>query len=1153
MAALEKEIRLLVIEDNPGDYFLIQEYLLEKIEEPHLKHVTTLAQTENALEDHLYDAILLDLALPDASGESLVQQVVAMSKDIPVIVLTGYENEAFGLKTLGMGIADYLLKDELTPFLLYKSISYSIERNRVNRSLKKSEKKYREIFNLSPQPMWVYDLETLAFLDVNQAATDHYGYSRQEFLEMTLEDIRPKEKIPDLIEAVELSRGRDQFFYEGVFQHLTKSGKLLDVKIKSNIIEYQGRKAEMVLAEDITDQLKAERELKLSEQKFKALVQEGADIISILDSKGRYKYSSPNHRQITGWTPGELSGTEAADYIHPEDLDALYEAFETLEHNQSKQLQPFRFRHKEEGWIWFECVVSDLTDDPAIGGYIINTNDITEQKYYRDLEKLERDVLEMNVRGEDTIRDIAREFILGIEQLHPRGICSIMQLKEGALCNFASPGLHDGFLEAINGVPIGPDIGTCGAAAFNKELVITENIFEDPNWKAFADIAKKYNLSSCWSQPVTNNQQEVVATFAVYYREPNTPNELELNTIKRATHILRMLFESFEKKKTERQLALSEQRFRSLVQDGSDLIAILDQEGTYKYVAPSSIPALGISPEEFTGTNALDYIHENDRERIAEIIENLPSRERAEIKPFRFRNAGGEWRWVETIITNMLENPAVEGFVANSRDVTERIERQQKLKESVHRYEIVAKATSDTIWDLDLEEDTIRYNRNIYSMFGYARQEVKKVGEWWRQNLHPEDREKVLNQIEKTLAANRNRFQLEYRFQCADGSYKDIYDRAFVVTDDKGEPVRIIGAMQDVTEQKEEKRWLKLFESAVATTSESVVIIEAEPTDLPGRKILYVNDAFSKMTGYSREEATGNTLHILNGPETSQAKRDKLREAMERWESCETEFINYTKEGEKFWIHVSMAPVKEKDGEYSHWVCVGRDVTNRRQRERELKVSLAEKETLLLEIHHRVKNNLAVVSGMMQLQAFGEEDERVRQKLIESVSRIQTMASIHELLYQSESFSRLSLDENIEQLVSTIIDTVQVAIDLDVSYKLDPVILNINQAIPCSLIVNEVVTNALQHAFNGRDIGQLWIDLDEKKDRIEVRIKDNGRGLPDNFGTISLDNSLGLKLIDTLATQLDGTYSYKTQEPGALFTLSFEKAEVKGVGNVHLK
>ncbi|MDZ7689595.1 MAG: PAS domain S-box protein [Balneolaceae bacterium] len=386
-----------------------------------------------------------------------------------------------------------------------------------------------------------------------------------------------------------------------------------------------------------------------------------------------------------------------------------------------------------------------------------------------------------------------------------------------------------------------------------------------------------------------------------------------------------------------------------------------DAEERITWVNDSFEELTGYQAEEAIGQNPGDLLQgpETDPETVQRLSEAIADKKSSQEIILDYSKSGEKY-WLDLTIDPIFdEDDNCTGFIAIEKDVTEQIERQRKLKKSVDRYEIVAKATSDTIWDLDLLSDTIEYNMNIYSMFGYKQREVKELGEWWRSKVHPEDQEKVISKIENVLQNRTERFQMEYRFQCADGTYKDIYDRAFIVNDDIGTPIRIIGAMQDVTEQKVEKRWLKLFESAIKTTNESVAIIEAEPTDLPGRKILYVNEAFSKMTGYTKEEVTGETLQILNGPKTSQKKRDQLMRSLEKWETCEVEFVNYTKDGKEFWINVSYAPVKNEDGSFSHWVCVGRDVTNRRQREHDLKESLEEKKILLMEVHHRVKNNLA--------------------------------------------------------------------------------------------------------------------------------------------------------------------------------------------------
>src|SRR5699024_10639600 len=155
----------------------------------------------------------------------------------------------------------------------------------------------------------------------------------------------------------------------------------------------------------------------------------------------------------------------------------------------------------------------------------------------------------------------------------------------------------------------------------------------------------------------------------------------------------------------------------------------------------------------------------------------------------------------------------------------------------------------------------------------------------------------------------------------------------------------------------------------------------------------------------------------------------------------------------------------------------------KKEKERQIRKSLQEKETLLTEVHHRVKNNLAVVSGMMQLQAYDQDSSKIKDKLFDSVARLQTMAAIHELLYNSDSFSELRLDENIRKLVSSVYKAFNAGHQIKLAFNLEALTLNINQAIPCSLIINEVVTNVLKHAFDD-DQGTITINLTEERSTI---------------------------------------------------------------------
>jgi PAS domain S-box-containing protein len=586
----------------------------------------------------------------------------------------------------------------------------------------------------------------------------------------------------------------------------------------------------------------------------------------------------------------------------------------------------------------------------------------------------------------------------------------------------------------------------------------------------------------------------------------------------------------------------------------TDIIIITDAKDRITWVNDAFEELTGYSYGEAIGKNPGKLLQgpKTDPATVQRIGKAVRNQESIQETVLNYTKSGDKY-WLDLTIDPILDGEGnCEGFIAIEKDVTKQIKRQRELQESVERYDIVSKATSDTIWDLNLETDINRYNSNIYDMFGYEKQEVKNPAQWWREKIHPEDRDIVTTKMEQALEADFDRFQMEYRFQCADGSYKYIYDRAFIVHDEDGNPIRMIGAMQDVTQQREEQKWLQLFQSAIASTKESVAIIEAEPDESPGREILYVNEAFCSMTGYTQAEAKGETLAILNGPKTSQKERDKLSRAMKNWETEEAEFINYKKDGEEFWIRVSMTPVRGPNNSFSYWVCVGRDITERKQREKELQKSLKEKETLLLEIHHRVKNNLAVVSGMMQLQAFEEEDQQFKEKLFDGVVRIQTMSNIHELLYQSESFTDVAFHENLKKLTNQITDTFGKNVRVKTNFEFDEVHLNINQAIPCSLIVNEVITNVLKHAFGDQDEGEITISISEDDGKVYLQVTDDGIGEPPDLQEQRTAQSLGLKLIETLAQQLEADYEYRSLEDGAQFRLAFEKAQIKGSGSAHL-
>ena len=241
-----------------------------------------------------------------------------------------------------------------------------------------------------------------------------------------------------------------------------------------------------------------------------------------------------------------------------------------------------------------------ILDNEKKVAYILHiATPVTESWYNHELEHLERDILEMSTKKDNTTREILCAFMLGLEKLHPGMICSMQEKKGNQLFNLASPSLPEELLEIIDGIEIGNNVGTCGTAVFLKKTVVTSDIENDIGWEKFRDITNRYQLKACFSNPIIDSDDNVIATFAAYFREKKTPSTHEQNTIQRARHIIQIIFERSLK---EDAIKASEERYRSIMIASPDEIAITDLEGRVLMVSPSAVDKLAFEkPEDLLG------------------------------------------------------------------------------------------------------------------------------------------------------------------------------------------------------------------------------------------------------------------------------------------------------------------------------------------------------------------------------------------------------------------------------------------------------------------------------------------------------------------------------------------------------------------------
>ncbi len=251
----KKPYRILVVEDNPGDFLLIEDYIHEQFSRPEITEITTYAaaasKISHAAEE--IDVILLDLSLPDKMGAELITSILEIADTIPVVILTGFSDIEFSTRSITQGISDYLVKDDLNGALLYKSIIYAIERKRNLLQIQESEKRYSLLFNLSPQPMWVYDVHTLRFESVNKAAIDHYGYSEEEFKNLTLPQLLASENEEIISSLLDKRHQLTEGICKDEVKHKLKSGTIIDVEVFTSALPVKQHRYRNAIAVDVTE------------------------------------------------------------------------------------------------------------------------------------------------------------------------------------------------------------------------------------------------------------------------------------------------------------------------------------------------------------------------------------------------------------------------------------------------------------------------------------------------------------------------------------------------------------------------------------------------------------------------------------------------------------------------------------------------------------------------------------------------------------------------------------------------------------------------------------------------------------------------------------------------------------------------------------
>jgi PAS domain S-box-containing protein len=501
----------------------------------------------------------------------------------------------------------------------------------------------------------------------------------------------------------------------------------------------------------------------------------------------------------------------------------------------------------------------------------------------------------------------------------------------------------------------------------------------------------------------------------------------------------------------------------------------------------------------------------------------------------------------------------------NSLEHLEKI--NDELYKSNERYDIVAKATSDTIWDWDIKTGGFIWNKGIQSVFGYKKEDVGKNLQWWFEKIHPEDSLKMSVKLYSFIEQKTEKWQDYYRFMCADGTYKYVFDRGFLVMDEDRNVVRMIGAIQDISKQKEEEQRLKLLETVITQTKDTVIITEAGDIEEEVPKIVFINPAFTTMTGYKPEEVVDKSAKMLMNKFILRKDLKILAEGLKKKETFSFESLNKRKDKTEYWVNISMIPITDKDNQHSHWISIQRDISVEKEREKEREQLISELTQNNKDLKqfsyitsHNLRAPLSNLTGLLNLVEDIPIENSELKEIINGFSKStsQLNDTINDLInviiikdspsIQKEDIVIKDVFENVFNQLSFLISLKKPIIKMDLH---ETQTICLNKSYIESILLN-LMTNSLRYLEPKRQL-KIWISSKKNPSETILTFKDNGIGIDlernrdkifglyQRFHDYADSKGLGLYLVKSQVESMGGKISVESiVGEGTTFTITFK-------------
>ncbi|MBP8822021.1 MAG: PAS domain S-box protein [Flavobacteriales bacterium] len=594
----------------------------------------------------------------------------------------------------------------------------------------------------------------------------------------------------------------------------------------------------------------------------------------------------------------------------------------------------------------------------------------------------------------------------------------------------------------------------------------------------------------------------------------------------------------------------SEERYRDLVDNANDLIHSVDGDGKFLFTNNAWKRVLGYTEQEIQQLSVTDILAEESTRQTAR--KWLAGERSGTVNtPWRstFLTRDGQIRLFEGSSTVREENGRM--ILARSifRDITESHAAQEKLLKHAAKEKALFDSSAHMFWTVDRRIALTSFNKGYQDMILRLHGKVPHINTdpgkprelFATAHYHDFWKEKY----DEAFSGKVVRFETDLTDLEGNRVCNEIY--LSPVMDSHGGVQEVFGIGHEITAERAAEALAREQSAKLnAIFDNSVdVLLWSVDKDL---RITSCNRFFSQVAKllYGGDLGVGDNIqdtfkHMVTQEEDQEWFR-MYRDCFDgKPQRIEKLLVSPT--GASMWLELFMGPIQANGG-INEVTCMAHDITGKKNAEREMVDNLREKEVLLKEVHHRVKNNLQIISSIFSLQrAHMAEDPRIFALLQESQNRIRSMAFIHESLYQSKNFAQVDLAQYIKGLCSNLVMSYSLYGRVQLNTDLEPLMLDLDKAIPCGLVLNELISNALKHAFPGDKEGVVGITMRSERNTVRITLEDNGTGFPAVYRE-EQDRGLGMELVELLIQQLDGSATRLSGngEPGTSYLITFERS-----------